>query len=177
MAQEHQPDLIGLSGLLVKSAQMMVETTRDFRQAGIQCPIMVGGAALSNRFTRLRIAPEYDGLVTYAKDAMDGLALAKKLLNTDARKDLTVSIENETKEMQLTEKARRSDQNKKTIPQASAASISHDFPVPKPPDLLPHSLIGYDLEKIFSYIKATLLSKRYQFFLCSSWVSSALQNQ
>ncbi|CAI8030269.1 Methionine synthase [Geodia barretti] len=72
---EHQPDIIGLSGLLVKSAQMMVETVQDFRAAGIaRAPVLVGGAALSNRFTRLRIAPEYGGLVAYSPDAMSGLA-------------------------------------------------------------------------------------------------------
>ena len=47
---EHRPDMIGLSGLLVKSAQMMVETVRDFTEAGVDVPILVGGAALSNRF-------------------------------------------------------------------------------------------------------------------------------
>ena len=40
--QEHQPDMIGLSGLLVKSAAMMVETAQDFQQAGISCPVLVG---------------------------------------------------------------------------------------------------------------------------------------
>ncbi|HAJ01605.1 MAG TPA: methionine synthase, partial [Dehalococcoidia bacterium] len=66
---QHRPDMIGLSGLLVKSAQMMVETVGDLSQAQINCPVLVGGAALSNRFTRLRIAPEYGGLVAYAGDA------------------------------------------------------------------------------------------------------------
>ena len=42
-------------------------------------PILVGGAALTRKFTNTRIAPEYDGLVLYAKDAMNGLDLAKKL--------------------------------------------------------------------------------------------------
>jgi 5-methyltetrahydrofolate--homocysteine methyltransferase len=159
--QEHQPDLIGLSGLLVKSAQMMVETTRDFHQAGIQCPIMVGGAALSNRFTRLRIAPEYNGLVTYARDAMDGLALTKTLLDTNSRMKLVVSIENETKEMVLAEKARRSDQAKVSLTQGLTASVRHDFPVPKPPDLLSHSIVDYDLAKVFSYINPQMLYVRH----------------
>ena len=57
--REHEPDAIGLSGLLVKSAQMMVATAQDLKTAGIDCPILVGGAALSNRFTRMKIAPEY----------------------------------------------------------------------------------------------------------------------
>ena len=56
-----QPDAIGLSGLLVKSAQQMVLTAQDLREAGISAPILVGGAALSNRFTALKIAPAYDG--------------------------------------------------------------------------------------------------------------------
>ena len=69
--KEHNPDMIGLSGLLVKSAQMMVETARDMSAEGIDVPLIVGGAALSRRFTYLRIAPEYQGLVLYAQDAMD----------------------------------------------------------------------------------------------------------
>ena len=55
--KEHTPDAIGLSGLLVKSAQMMVVSAQDLTAAGVSCPILVGGAALSNRFTRLKIAP------------------------------------------------------------------------------------------------------------------------
>src|SRR6266849_6861368 len=84
--REHQPDAIGLSGLLVKSAQMMVITAQDFKAAGIDCPILVGGAALSNRFTRLKIAPEYEGLVAYANDAMSGLDLAHQLMSPDKRR-------------------------------------------------------------------------------------------
>ena len=54
--REHHPDAIGLSGLLVKSAQMMVITAQDLKSAGIECPMLVGGAALSARFTRMKIA-------------------------------------------------------------------------------------------------------------------------
>ena len=97
--REHLPDIIGLSGLLVKSAQMMVETVQDFRVAGIRAPVMVGGAALSNRFTRLRIAPEYDGLVAYAPDAMTGLALANLIQDADERERMAARLETETVEL------------------------------------------------------------------------------
>ena len=50
--REHKPDAIGLSGLLVKSAQQMVITAGDLKQAGITVPLLVGGAALSDKFTR-----------------------------------------------------------------------------------------------------------------------------
>jgi 5-methyltetrahydrofolate--homocysteine methyltransferase len=78
--REHNPDAIGLSGLLVKSAQQMVVTATDLRQAGITVPLLVGGAALSDKFTRTRIAPSYERVVIYCKDAMTGLAMMNKLM-------------------------------------------------------------------------------------------------
>jgi 5-methyltetrahydrofolate--homocysteine methyltransferase len=71
--REHRPDAVGLSGLLVKSAQQMVVTAGDLAAAGIDLPILVGGAALSKRFTDERIAPTYGGSVIYCSDAMAGL--------------------------------------------------------------------------------------------------------
>jgi len=78
--REHQNiDAIGLSGLLVKSAQQMILTAGDLRDAGIRVPLLVGGAALSQKFTNNKIAPAYAEAVCYAKDAMTGLALMNKL--------------------------------------------------------------------------------------------------
>jgi 5-methyltetrahydrofolate--homocysteine methyltransferase len=79
--QEHRPDAVGLSGLLVKSAHQMVVTVGDFRAAGIEVPILVGGAALSKRFTEERIAPEYGGPVIYCSDAMAGLDTMLRLVD------------------------------------------------------------------------------------------------
>src|SRR5690606_34227891 len=58
--RKEQPDIVGLSGLLVKSAKQMVLTAQDFREADIDVPILVGGAALSRRFTETKIAAEYE---------------------------------------------------------------------------------------------------------------------
>ncbi|NWF85075.1 MAG: dihydropteroate synthase, partial [Bryobacteraceae bacterium] len=85
---EHKPDAIGLSGLLVKSAQQMVVTGEDFREAGINVPLLVGGAALSEKFTMTRIAPAYGAPTFYAKDAMTGLALMNSLMEPAARQEL-----------------------------------------------------------------------------------------
>jgi 5-methyltetrahydrofolate--homocysteine methyltransferase len=74
-----KPDAIGLSGLLVKSAQQMVVTAADLKTAGITAPILVGGAALSAKFTDTKIAAAYDGPVAYCKDAMTGLATMNRL--------------------------------------------------------------------------------------------------
>src|SRR5256712_3912007 len=78
---KHQPDAIGLSGLLVKSAQQMVITAEDLKSAGITVPLLVGGAALSDKFTRTRIAPSYENAVVYCKDAMTGLSIMNRLMD------------------------------------------------------------------------------------------------
>src|SRR5208282_5576785 len=87
--REHRPDAIGLSGLLVKSAQQMVTTAADLREAGITVPLLVGGAALSEKFTRNKIAPQYSTAVCYAKDAMTGLRLMNQL-SDPAQRDATL---------------------------------------------------------------------------------------
>ncbi|HKW64889.1 MAG TPA: methionine synthase [Candidatus Acidoferrum sp.] len=86
--QEHHPDAIGLSGLLVKSAQQMVTTASDLKDAGIEIPLLVGGAALSAKFTQTKIAPSYGRAVCYAKDAMTGLRLMNQLMDPATRETL-----------------------------------------------------------------------------------------
>ncbi len=82
---EHRPDAIGLSGLLVKSTQQMATTAADLSAAGIRVPLLVGGAALSDKFTRSKIAPAYTEAVCYAKDAMAGLHLMNQLMDPARR--------------------------------------------------------------------------------------------
>lgn len=159
--KEHQPDMIGLSGLLVKSAQMMVETARDFRQAGVNAPILVGGAALSNRFTRLRIAPEYEGLVVYSKDAMTGLALANNIQDADERQQLIATAETEAAQFVKDDQAKQATAEEKPVPDVAPAQVRHDFEVPSPPDLRLQVLKNYDLERIFPYINPQMLYVRH----------------
>jgi 5-methyltetrahydrofolate--homocysteine methyltransferase len=83
--REHKPDAIGLSGLLVKSTQQMVITASDLKASGIRVPLLVGGAALSDRFTRTKIGPAYGEAVCYAKDAMTGLSLMNRLMDPAER--------------------------------------------------------------------------------------------
>ena len=86
--QKHAPDAVGLSGLLVKSAQQMVVTAEDLKAAGIRIPLLVGGAALSDKFTRLKIAPAYGEAVCYAKDAMSGLRLLNQIMDPAGREEV-----------------------------------------------------------------------------------------
>ena len=137
--REHQPYIIGLSGLLVKSAQQMVVTAQDLRQAGISTPILVGGAALTRKFTENKIAPEYDGVVLYAKDAMDGLALA-----------------NQIQQGEIDYKKKETAESEPTRPTAVAATVksnvSTDVPVYIPADLERHVLRNVPLDHILPYV-------------------------
>lgn len=71
--RELKPDLIGLSGLLVKSALLMKEDLHQYREAGLTQPILLGGAALTARFIANECVPNYPAPVVYCADAFAGL--------------------------------------------------------------------------------------------------------
>ncbi len=154
--REH-PDAIGLSGLLVKSAQMMVVTAQDLKNAGIDCPILVGGAALSNRFTRIKIAPQYDGLVAYASDAMAGLELANRVMDYERRETLRRALEEETRRM--LESAPKA--SAKAPEKTARSTVRRDIEIPTPPDLKTHVIRGYDLSEIFDHINPAMLYSKH----------------
>ncbi|WP_433707024.1 methionine synthase [Paenibacillus illinoisensis] len=152
--REEKVDAIGLSGLLVKSAQQMIVTAQDLRTAGIDVPIMVGGAALTRKFTKNRIRPEYDGMVVYAKDAMDGLDLANKLMNPASREVMQLEMEAEK------EADASSAETVKTLPELTRverSDIAIDNPVLVPPDLERHTLRNYPLSHILPYVNMQML--------------------
>ncbi|WP_274362221.1 methionine synthase [Paenibacillus thermotolerans] len=153
--RKEKPDAIGLSGLLVKSAQQMVTTAQDLKAAGIDVPILVGGAALSRKFTKTRIAPEYDGLVLYAKDAMDGLDLANKLTNREEKERLIREMR-EAKESFVMESGRRKGASAATG-EPKVSKVSRDVPVQKPNDLERHVLRDYPITHLLPYVNMQML--------------------
>jgi 5-methyltetrahydrofolate--homocysteine methyltransferase len=154
--EEHKPDMIGLSGLLVKSAQQMVITAGDLKEAGITMPILVGGAALSNKFTRMKIAPSYGSTVAYATDAMNGLDLANQIIHPDKRKTLEEQLVNESLMLsQKSLKKKETAQDKK--PEKDPHQIRRDIEIPSPPDLKPHVVSDFRLEDIIPYINDQML--------------------
>ncbi len=66
-------DIICLSGLLVKSAMIMQESMEKYKAAGINKPILLGGAALTRKFVARDCAPDYGAPVVYCRDAFSGL--------------------------------------------------------------------------------------------------------
>lgn len=157
--EKEQPHMIGLSGLLVKSAQQMVLTAHDLKDSNITIPVLVGGAALTRRFTDQKISAEYDGLVLYAKDAMDGLSLANKLMDHQERKTLTT--ERHEKLAQLSARAViKSEQPSSAataVLEKVRSQVSTTVPLFTPPDYREHILRQFDLAHIEPYINMQML--------------------
>ncbi|MGG4396317.1 methionine synthase [Paenibacillus thiaminolyticus] len=151
--RKEKPDAIGLSGLLVKSAQQMVVTAQDLRSAGIDVPIMVGGAALTRKFTKNRIIPEYDGLVLYAKDAMEGLDLANKLMNAEERQLLVAELRAHK------ERLAKEEEVEQKLPKLTRAvrSAIKEAPVQLPPDLERHVLRNIPVPQVIPYVNMQML--------------------
>ncbi|MCR4604278.1 MAG: methionine synthase [Prevotella sp.] len=83
-AKDEHVDMIGLSGLITPSLEEMVNVARELRQAGLDIPIMIGGATTSQLHVALKIAPVYGGPVVWMKDASQNPIVARRLM-TDAR--------------------------------------------------------------------------------------------
>ncbi|MBF4561992.1 methionine synthase [Microbacterium sp. VKM Ac-2870] len=81
-AEEHNADVIGMSGLLVKSTVVMKENLQELsaRGLGTRWPVILGGAALTRAYVEQDLAELFDGEVRYAKDAFEGLALMEPLV-------------------------------------------------------------------------------------------------
>jgi 5-methyltetrahydrofolate--homocysteine methyltransferase len=151
--REERPDAIGLSGLLVKSAQQMVITAQDLRAAGIDVPLLVGGAALTRKFTSNRIAPEYKGIVLYAKDAMDGLDLVNRLQDPAEREKLRAAQQAVEEEASTPPQAEAAAASLK--PKRSA--VSRTVPVHVPPDCERHVLRHYPISHLQPYLNLRML--------------------
>ena len=157
--RRERPDFIGLSGLLVKSAQQMAITAADLSAAGIKLPLLVGGAALSKKFADTRIAAEYRGAVLYAKDAMNGLDLVNQLADPALREEL------------LRQTAERQQVAASATPGRAAAPATADStarsavsslaPILTPPDFEPHILRDIPISRVLPYLNRQMLYSKH----------------
>src|ERR1700730_3873647 len=154
---EHQPDAIGLSGLLVKSAQQMVITAGDLRGAGIRVPLLVGGAALSETFTRMKIAPQYNTAVCYAKDAMTGLRLMNEL-SDPAKRENIMAAHTYSETVAVEEIVPRPLE---AAGEERSSKIRADLPIPAVAYLDRKARAVPDLSEIWSYVNPYMLFGRH----------------
>lgn len=86
-------DIVGLSGLITPSLEEMVHVVREMERAGLDIPVMIGGATTSKLHTALKIAPVYHAPVVYMKDASLNAPVAARLMNLDLRSAFAEELE------------------------------------------------------------------------------------
>ncbi len=132
-AEEHDADVIGMSGLLVKSTVVMKENLEELtaRGLGTKWPVILGGAALTRAYVEDDLASLFDGEVRYARDAFEGLALMEPLVKI-ARGADPASVG-----LPALKKRRHAVGSKLTLTEPDAmparSDVASDNPVPEPP--------------------------------------------
>ena len=135
----------------------MVTTAADLKAAGINVPLMVGGAALSRNFADSRIAPAYGAPVLYAKDAMAGLELANRLFDPAERAVLL-------DELALRQHgAVHSLPGSQTSPadQNDQTSLVPEAPILLPPDFERHVLRDIPLKQVLPFLNRQMLYTKH----------------
>jgi 5-methyltetrahydrofolate--homocysteine methyltransferase len=137
-ANENDADMIGLSGLITPSLDEMVTVASEMQRAGMEMPLLIGGATTSKVHTALRIAPAYEGPVVHVLDASRAVGVASTLMS-DTQRD--AFVEKTAAEYEAVRKAREGKGQSELVPleKARANAFPTDFsqpvPAPKQPGL------------------------------------------
>lgn len=94
-AIEEKVDMIGLSGLITPSLEEMAHVAVELEKAGLDIPLLIGGATTSKMHTALKIAPVYSAPVVHLKDASQNVGIASRLLNPQTKEELVTELEME----------------------------------------------------------------------------------
>ncbi|WP_280511155.1 methionine synthase [Nocardia farcinica] len=145
-AVDKKADVIGMSGLLVKSTVVMKENLEELNSRGVadQFPVLLGGAALTRAYVENDLTDVYEGDVHYARDAFEGLRLMDEIM---ARKRGEAPDPNSPEAVAEREKAAerkaRHERSKRIAEKRKAAEtpvevparsdVAADLPVPVPP--------------------------------------------
>ncbi len=122
-AVEEKVDLIGLSGLITPSLEEMVNVAGELRKAGLDIPIMIGGATTSMLHVALKIAPVYGGPVVWMKDAAQNAIAAAKLLDRQQKDEYGQRLEREYEQL----RSEYNGKQQKLMPIEEARKRKKDF--------------------------------------------------
>ncbi|MBI3587526.1 MAG: dihydropteroate synthase [Ignavibacteriales bacterium] len=173
-AEEHEADVIGMSGLLVKSTLVMKENLAVMNERDMTIPVILGGAALTRRYVEGDLRPVYKGDVYYANDAFDGLRLMEQIKKgivqhtqpsfapkvTEDPETLTgaeAKIAMILAEEELEEKTHPKDNATEVVEVTQRSKVSTDARVPTPPFWGTRVVEGISLDEMFRYINEVAL--------------------
>jgi len=124
--KEHKADAIGMSGLLVKSTNVMKENLEAMQKMGINIPVILGGAALTDNFVEDFCRPIYKGPIFYCKDAFEGITAMSRIEAKNYDTDFGRKV--------LENAVVRANKETKEIPPFSELKMpSRELKIPTPP--------------------------------------------
>ncbi|MFE1291917.1 methionine synthase [Streptomyces sp. NPDC058751] len=157
-AEEHRADVIGMSGLLVKSTVIMKENLEELNQRGLSAdyPVILGGAALTRAYVEQDLHEIYQGEVRYARDAFEGLRLMDALIGVKRGVPGAVLPELKQRRVRATASAEVEER-----PQEGhvRSDVSTDNPVPKAPFTGTRVIKGIQLKEYASWLDEGALFK------------------
>ncbi|MFG0299576.1 MAG: methionine synthase [Phycisphaerales bacterium JB047] len=156
---ETKADAIGLSGLLVKSVNVMEDNLRELNEKGIKVPVILGGAALTRSYAEGHLRSVYEGDLLYAKDAFEGLDTMNAITAGRTGELLAAAEQRQSNRRVSVEKheARSGGETGTTTAVATRSDIERDNPVPTPPFWGTAVVETLNLRDIFAYINPTAL--------------------
>ncbi|MEQ8142165.1 methionine synthase [Streptomyces sp. OP7] len=157
-AQEHRADVIGMSGLLVKSTVIMKENLQELNQRGLAAdyPVLLGGAALTRAYVEQDLHDIYDGEVRYARDAFEGLRLMDALIGIKRGVPGAQLPELKQRRVRATATVEIEERPEKGHVRSEAAT---DVPVPAPPFWGTRVVKGIQLKEYASWLDEGALFK------------------
>ncbi|MFE7809087.1 methionine synthase [Streptomyces sp. NPDC057430] len=131
-AEEHRADVIGMSGLLVKSTVIMKENLEELnqRELAAKYPVILGGAALTRAYVEQDLHEIYQGEVRYARDAFEGLRLMDALIAV--KRGVPGAVLPELKQRRVAKRDTTALQVEEPEP-GGRSDVATDNPVPTPP--------------------------------------------
>ncbi|MFD7438853.1 methionine synthase [Streptomyces sp. NPDC059861] len=156
-AEEHRADVIGMSGLLVKSTVIMKENLEELNARGLAAgyPVILGGAALTRAYVEQDLYGIYEGEVRYARDAFEGLRLMDALIGV--KRGVPGAKLPELKQRRV--RAATVEVEERPEEGHVRSDVATDTPIPKPPFWGTRVIKGIQLKEYASWLDEGALFK------------------
>jgi 5-methyltetrahydrofolate--homocysteine methyltransferase len=152
-AHEKKADAIGMSGLLVKSVNVMKDNLEELNASGVNLPVLLGGAALTREYAEEDLANLYRGPLLYCKDAFEGLSVMDGI----AGGGVATLVEAQKTRAQRRRTLKEGAVKPKSLDAADVKPVSKVNPIPVPPFWGARTVKDIPAKVVFPYINEVAL--------------------
>ncbi len=155
VAKEKNVDIIGLSGLITPSLEIMSDFAREMDKQGIKTPLLIGGATTSKIHTAVKIEPHTGAPVVHVKDASKSVGVVSSLINQNLRNEYIKKVKQEYGQLRDTYSGSSARVRYVSLEEARENKLKIDWgtqEIIKPKFLGTKMLVSYDLKEIREYI-------------------------